>query len=409
MGPRAIHADCIHPGDGAPVRDAAVVVGARGEVLDFGAAAEVLPRHAGCEVLRARGLVTPGLVNAHTHLELSALRGRVPGGAGFVPWVEGLIAARTETDAEEEAVAVAAAVRDLDAFGTAAVGDVTNSLAAVHELAHAHIAGCVFHEVFGAVLEHVRRRAEGLEAELAERVGAWPTADLSYAPAPHTLYTTHLDVVAMLLSEARARGRRTSLHLLEHAPERRALEEGDGPVVDFLEQRARVPRAEQRWPRAPALDVAERVGALAEDVLLVHLTEARPAELARVAAARAPVVLCPRSNLFIGAKLPPLLAALEAGIDPALGTDSLASNTSLDVLAEARALHERFPTVSAARLFTMATHGGARALGRPDLGRVVKGARPGLVRFDVDPASVDPCRAALDAKVARSWVARRAP
>lgn len=408
MRPRAIHADCIHPGDGAPVRDAVVVVDARGTVLDFGPADEVLPRSAGCEVLRARGLVLPGLVNAHTHLELSALRGRVPGGAGFVPWVEGLIGARTELDAEEEAEAIARAVRDLDAFGTAAVGEITNSLAAVHELARAGIGGCVFHEVFGLALEHVRRRAEGLEAELVERVGAWPTPDLAYAPAPHTLYTTHLEVVAMLVGEARAKGRRTSIHLLEHAGERRAIEEGDGPVVDWLEVRARTPRAAMGMPRETVLDVARRAGALAPDVLLVHLTEARPDELARIAEARAPVVLCPRSNLFIGAKLPPLLAALAAGVEPALGTDSLASNTSLDVLAEVRALRDRFPSVAPARLLAMATWNGARALGREDLGRVAKGARPGLLHVDVAP-SADPCAAAIATKDAkRAWIARRA-
>jgi cytosine/adenosine deaminase-related metal-dependent hydrolase len=413
MTPRAIHADCIHPGDGAPLRDAVVVVDGRGTVLDVGPAAEVLPRHAGCAVVRARGLVVPGFVNAHTHLELSALRGRVTGGLGFVTWVESLIGARAELDQEEEAEAVTRAVRDLDAFGTAAVGEVTNSLAAVHELARAGIAGCVFHEVFGVALEQVRRRAEGLEAELAERVGRWPTSDLAYAPAPHTLYTTHLDVVALLVSEARAKGRCTSLHLLEHAGERRAIEEGDGPVVDWLEVRARTPRAAMRWPRAPVIDVAERVGALAPDVLLVHLTEARPAELARIASSGAPVVLCPRSNLFIGVRLPPLLAVLEAGIEPALGTDSLASNASLDVLAEARALADRFPTVPCARLLAMATWNGARALGRTDLGRIVKGARPGLLHITLDaltPSAPDPCRTAIASKDARrEWLVRREP
>ena len=95
------------------------------------------------------------------------------------------------------------------------------------------------------------------------------------------------------------------------------------------------------------VELADRLGALGPHVLAVHLTDAHPEELARVAERGAPVVLCPRSNLYIELRSPPLLAMRAAGIAPALGTDSLASNASLDVLAEARALADRFPTVPA--------------------------------------------------------------
>jgi cytosine/adenosine deaminase-related metal-dependent hydrolase len=100
--------------------------------------------------------------------------------------------------------------------------------------------------------------------------------------------------------------------------------------------------------------------------------------------------LCPRSNLNIEGKLPPLLAMREAGILAGLGTDSLASNTSLDVLAEAKALRDRFPSVPAEELVRMATDGGARALGLPRHGRIAKGMRPGLVAVEGDVHG-DPC------------------
>jgi aminodeoxyfutalosine deaminase len=115
---------------------------------------------------------------------------------------------------------------------------------------------------------------------------------------------------------------------------------------------------------------------------VVHLTDARPEELARVAAAGSPVVLCPRSNLHIELKLPPLLDILAAGIRPGLGTDSLASNASLDPLAEARALSQRFPSVPPATLLAMATGWGADALGFSKLlGRLEPGLFPGLLAF----------------------------
>ncbi len=407
---RTIHADHVLLGDVlTPLRDGAVVVDEEGTVVAVGEAREVLgsPAFAMLPVERVHGVVFPGLVNAHTHLELSALRGRVPGGYGFVRWVDALVGLRTEVTQEEEAEGIARAVEELDAHGTAAVGEVTNSLGAVHALADRGIGGCIFHEVFGTQLEKLRARVAGLEEELRERVGGWPTPDLAYAPAPHTLYTLHLDVVRMIVDEVRARGRRTSLHVAEHAAERRALEHGDGPVVEWLAARTRTDPASFAWPHAGPIEVAAAVGALDPHVLLVHLTDARPDELARVAASGAPVVLCPRSNLYIEAKLPPLLAMREAGIEPALGTDSLASSPSLDVLAEARALADRFPRVPAAELVRMATHGGARALGREDLGAITQGARPGVVAVEGKVEGNPAAWLLRNVKAPRRWVARR--
>lgn len=382
------HASFVLPGDAPAIADGAVVLALaggdapEGTVVDVGAAAEILPRYAGARVERHRGVVFPGLVNAHAHLELSALRGRVRGGRGFVPWVEELIGARMEASPEHDAEAIDRAVDELAAFGTVAVGDVTNTLAAVPKLAERGIAGAIFHEVFGHDPVVTMRRVDALAAERAARLPSWP-ADLSYAPAPHTLYTTHPDVVRALLRDARKEGARTSLHFAEHASERRAIEHDDGPVVDWLTARTKL---RPQFPKRPLFDYAFDLGAIAKDVLLVHLTDAKTDELARIAEAGAPVVLCPRSNLGIEVRLPPLLAILEAGILPALGTDSLASSPSLDVLAEARALADRFPSVTADVFVRMATSGGARALGRVDLGRLVKGSRPGLVAIEGDVA-----------------------
>jgi aminodeoxyfutalosine deaminase len=404
---RAIHADAVVVGDGAPIRDGAVVVDGDGEVKAVGRAGDVLPKHAGALVERVHGVVFPGLVNAHTHVELSAYRGRAAGGRGFVDWVDRFIALRGETAVEEESEGIARGVAELEAACTAAVGDVTNTLGAVHTLARAGIAGCVFHEVFGVNREQAMKRVEGLKAELEERVHPWPTWELAYAPAPHTLYTTHADAVRALLESARTYGARTSLHLAEHPAERRAIEQADGPVVAWLDARLRLGFD---WPRVPLFDYAASLGALTPDVALVHLTDAREDELRRVAASGASVVLCPRSNLYIEGKLPPLLAVRAAGIAAALGTDSLASNASLDVLAEARALADRFPAVPASELLTMATWNGARALGREDLGRIAKGARPGIVLVEGDARDLgdDPCAFVLrQVKAPRRWVVRR--
>jgi len=407
--PMLIHADGLVPGDGASLRDAAVLVSEAGDVLDVGDAGTLLPRHQGAKIERVRGVVFPGLVNAHTHLELSALRGRVSGGQGFVRWVDEFVGHRAEVDAADERAGVERAVSDLDAFATAAVGDVGNRLGAVHALARAGIGGCFFHEVFGAQEESLRRAVAALAAARDEAVGAWPTSDLTYAVAPHTLYTTHPAVVRDLVARAAREGVVTSLHLAEHASERRALEMADGPMVEWLHLRTKGATDAFPWPRKGPVAAADDLGALGPRVLSVHVTDANESEIRLLAERNASVVLCPRSNLMIELELPPLLALRAAGIHAALGTDSLASNASLDVLAEARALADRFPTVPASELVRMATWNGARALGRPDLGRIAKGARPGIASIVAELGDLAPAAFLLHhVTLGRSWVSRRA-
>jgi cytosine/adenosine deaminase-related metal-dependent hydrolase len=408
MIPRIVHADALLPGDEAPIADGAVVVDGRGTLLDAGRAVDVLPRHAGASVERISGVLLPGLVNAHAHVELSALRGKIAGGHGFVPWVDRMMAVRSSERPEDDADSIERAANEMQSSGTVAVGDVTNSLGAVHALARHGIGGIVFHEVFGLDRERSLARLDAMAGDRAAFGRDWPTDDLAYAPAPHTVYTTHPDAVRAALARARKLGVRTSVHLAEHAAERHFLVHGEGPFFDFA-ARMRFRVESFPVPHKGPVEVAGDLGLLAPDVVLVHLTDARSQELERVAASGASVVICPRSNLFIEVKLPPLLQMLELGMVPALGTDSLASNSSLDLLAEARALGDRFPTVPKVRLVEMATAAGARALGRDDLGRLSKGRRPGVLAVTgwLDPSD-DPCAWILRQPVKeRRWVAPR--
>jgi cytosine/adenosine deaminase-related metal-dependent hydrolase len=401
---RIIHGDWLLPGDSPPIRDGAAVVDAEGRVLDVGTAAEIVPRHAGASREQVRGIVFPGLINAHTHVELSGLRGQILGGRGFLDWVKSLIAVRAELAGEESSAPLEDAVAELDAAGTVAVGEVTNSLEALELLSRAGIGGAVFHEVFGTSRATLMTRLDGMLRQ--ER----KFADFSYAPAAHTLYTTHPDGVRAVVAYAKEHGALTSLHIAEHASERRALELGDGPIPEWLSVQVSG-SMDIPWPMQSPFAYADALGALGPHVLLVHLTDARPEELALVASREARVVLCPRSNLYIEGRLPPLLSMRNAGIEPALGTDSLASNASLDVLAEARAVADRFPSVPAVELLRMATYNGALALRRPDLGRIAKGARPGLLAVDLADAANSQDPAALlirHVKAPRRWLVRRA-
>jgi cytosine/adenosine deaminase-related metal-dependent hydrolase len=372
-------------GDGTtpPLANGALALHDDGRIEAVGPEAELRARFPALSFERHDAVLTPGFVNAHTHLELSELRGKVAGGRGFVPWVEAMLAVRGTPPAPPDPEAIDTGVGELLSSGTVAVGEVTNTLASVEALGSAPLVGRIFHEVFAMRAD---TGAAALEAaqQARSRIGSrWP-ASFGYALAPHTPYTLHPDILQRMVALNAERGVRGSLHLAEHPAERAFLANGGGPFARFVE--ARVPGPID-WspPGVGSVEYVEKLGALGPQLIAVHLSDANRAELDRVAACGAPVVLCPRSNLFIELRLPPLLDVLAAGIKPGLGSDSLASAPSLDVLADARTLHERFPGVSPRVLLAMATGYGAAVLGFGDrLGRLAAGLSPGVVAFDLD-------------------------
>ncbi|MFT5456018.1 MAG: cytosine/adenosine deaminase-related metal-dependent hydrolase, partial [Myxococcota bacterium] len=169
----------------------------------------------------------------------------------------------------------------------------------------------------------------------------------------------------------------SSIHLAETGAERVFLETGGGAFAELLD-RLGVDASAFTAPACGPVAYLRRLGVLRPDVLLVHGVDLSPGEWREVAAAGAPVCLCPRSNLYIGGVLPDVGAAFASGARLCLGTDSLASNDDLDILGELPVLIEAFPDVPAGRWLDLATAGGADALGLP-LGRLQPGLAPGLV------------------------------
>lgn len=390
--------------DDAPIAAGGLVLDDKGCVLDVGPESALRARHPAVRFEKHAAVLTPGLVNAHTHLKLSALRGQVPGGRGFAPWVDGLVSLRARSKPELDGEAIDLGVSELLSYGVVAVGEVCNQLRSCEALAAVPLCASIFHEVFG-----MRRDAGEVMRGIAEQERAeYPgfPEHLRYALAPHTPYTMHPEVLRGLVAHAAASGIRTSLHLAEHAAERTFLATGQGPFADWVKSRG---SSELDW-EVPGLDpirYVDELGLLGPQLIAVHLTDARPDELQLLAASGAQAVLCPRSNLHIELKLPPLLDILRAGLKPGLGTDSLASNSSLDPLAEARALRKRFPTVAPKLLLAMATSWGADALGFGKLlGRIVPQRYPGVLAFEHSASAppADPAAFVLDQESARRQV-----
>jgi cytosine/adenosine deaminase-related metal-dependent hydrolase len=373
--------------DGALALDGEVVVAA-------GPRAEVEARHGAAEPLDA--VLLPALVNAHTHLEVSHLRGQVPGGAGLAAWIASFVRARA--GAREDPAAVERAVASLRACGVAAVGDVTNTLAALPALSHAGLAGRLFHEVYG--LSEARIRAALAEAEAVRDAAPAPGPGLRIVPSPHAVYSTNPRVVAGLLGAGPA-----SIHLAEDPAERAFVTGGEGPLAELMAALgAGEVRPRGRSPVACA-------GGLHAGNLVVHAVDLDAEDVEVLRRTGATAVLCPRSNLHIGGRLPDLPRLLSAGVRLAVGSDSLASSPSLSPLAELAALSRAFPQVAAERLLPLAWNGGC--VGAPSVGRLAVGTAPGVVWLPLSGERPEsPCAWLLAAAAGEptfQWVARHRP
>jgi cytosine/adenosine deaminase-related metal-dependent hydrolase len=324
---------------------------------------------------RLDAILLPALVNAHLHLELSHL-GLVPGGDGLPGWIGRFVRLRAATPEAAAAPAMEAAADQLVRFGVAAVGDVTNTLGSLGPLARRGLAGTLYHELFGATPDRIEAALARARAA-ADAAGPAP-AGLRIVTSPHAPYSTHHPTLARLLAVGPA-----SIHLAEDPAERELLARGEGPFSAILASLGATPADLTRARSAVAL-VAPSLHA---GNLAVHCVDLDAEDVALLARSGAAVVLCPRSNLHIGGRLPDLPALLGGGMRLAIGTDSLASCPSLSPLAELALLRRAFPSVPSQRLLSLAWNGAA--VGAPWIGRLAPRTSPGVIAAPLDGARVD--------------------
>lgn len=324
----------------------------------------------------------PGLINAHTHLELSWLRDRVPPAAKFTDWVKLLFATRGRPDTAMTAGQIAPihqAIAEVLASGTVAVGDISNSMAAVGPMREAGLDGMVFHELLGfkerdgALLDATR----GLRAAAA-------SAGARVSLAPHAPYSTSLELFrAIRTAVDESDCRIMSVHLGESAEEVDFLEKGTGPWREML-QMIGAWRDDWQVPACDPVTYLDRYGIIDARTVVVHGVQFSNAALARLAEIGATVVTCPRSNLWVGAGYPPIDRFYQAGVKVAVGTDSLASVDDLNLFSELKLMRRLARDVPAAAILESATLTGARALGLgAQLGSLTPGKRAAMIAVRV--------------------------
>lgn len=348
--------------------------------------------------------VLPGLVNAHTHLELSYLRGAVPPAPRFLGWIRTLMAKRRELpDAADPRIleAAAAGIREARAAGTALVGDISNTLVTVPLLAEAALPAVVFYELLrfnepdpGGRVQRARQQLDGMPRH----------ADIRTALAAHAPYS-----VAPLLFRAirhdldRHPFDRSAVHLGESVEEVEFIRSGTGPWRELLQGLGVWSDEWKPTGTTPVAYLAD-AGFLDRRVLAVHGVQFTQPDLARLVALGSTIVSCPRSNRHVGVGSPPLGAFYASGVPVAFGTDSLASVEDLNMFGELAEAHRVAPLVPARRLLESATLTGAQALGfEGEFGSAEPGARAALISVSL-PGPVPDVEEYLVSGIAPSMV-----
>jgi len=379
-----VRADWVLPVAGDPIRDGFVEFD-EGRIREVG-------RYAGGEAVPfGRAVILPGLVNAHTHLELSFLRGRIPPAQRFVEWVRPLLAARREGPGPDDPLIVSAAesaMRQARSTGTALVGEVSNTLVTVPVLRDAGLAARVFYELIGfsggdagLKVADARARVDGM-GEAGEDVRLSLAAHAPYSVSPALFAAIRRDLDAHP-------GGLSSVHLGESPEEVELLQEGTGPWRRLLEELGHWDEA-WRPPRCSPVDYLDELGFLDGSVLAVHGVQFDGGNLARLRERETTIVSCPRSNRYVGVGRPPLEQFYAMNVDVAFGTDSLASVEDLNMFAELTEARRIAPAVSARRLLRSATLVGARALGfGSEFGSLEPGKRAALVAVRVPEGVTD--------------------
>ena len=322
------------------------------KVIDFGDAA-----------------LLPPMVNAHTHLELSSFADwavtadepELP--RNFVDWILWLVRVRRSIAAENLYASLAAGLNASLLAGTGAVGDICTGLDTVAAYQSSPLLGRVFVEVLGHDPALVAGRLAAISTLLEHR----PGPALDWGLAPHAPYTLSSSAADQVFAFADRKALQCSLHLAESADETAFLLNGSGAIAEKLYAAAKWNPKVDDVPGCRPVAAFCRPGRLRQGDLAVHAVQVDAAEIDLLKQAGCSVVLCPRSNATLNVGKAPMAAYLEAGVSLALGTDSLASSSSLSIWDEIAFAREWFKDEVGPRdWLEIATLGGAKALGLHD-------------------------------------------
>lgn len=356
LQPEIWTAEVVYTGFGTPMlKGGLAVVG--DSIAAVGLLEELQTRFHQAPVIHKGKALSPKLVNAHTHLDLSKLPYYQGPYTGFIRHV---IAHTTERGVEAAQIGLA----ELRTLGVGSFGDIVARSAVMDFLlAESDLSGVAYYEVLGAD----PGKASGIFAEVKPKLLAWKKLEGSVRVgiSPHTAHTVSAPLLKLLIDFAQLEGFPLQIHLAESPQELAYFKSNTGPLAEFMAP------FNSSWatPGQSPVQYLADLGLLSSQLTLVHAVQVDEHDVQTLAQSGSKVVSCPRSNLGLECGALPWKLYSQYGLEVALGTDSRGSSPDLDVRNEALALWDR---VDRRTLVRAATRSGYRVLGL-DCPRLTRG------------------------------------
>ncbi len=302
----------------------------------------------------------PGLVNAHTHLELSAAAPQVKSRPRFTDWLRQVAGVTSAWSDETFGSSLAQGIERSLRLGTTSLGDINAKAGDTRPYASCGMRAHLFYEIIDFNPKTAEASMESLKARIGVRP---PEEDVFIGIAPHTPYTVSEQLLTLCVNSAHENNWRLCIHVAETEAEIEFLNKGTGDILGFRKDFGLPP--DWKPPRTSPIRYLEGLGFLGKPATLIHCNYVPQDDFDMIGRSRSSVVFCPRSHRYFGHTNHPFLRMLESGINVALGTDSLLSSPTLGMLDEMRFVRREFPDIPPEVILKMATTNGLEALGFP--------------------------------------------
>lgn len=371
--------------DGPPIDDGAVaVLGDR--IEDVGRYEDVRGRLGGPVTDLGEVALLPGLINAHCHLDFTLLRGMIAPKRSFADWILQINGLRRDLSDEDFLESIARGFAEARRWGTTTIANIESMPALLERMAPPPLRTWWFAELID-----VRPRLpveEMIEDALSSFRGRENWAG-GFGLSPHAPYTASPELSRLAITAAEQRNLALTTHVAESAEEMEMFRAGRGRLFDLLQSlgRSMDDCGRGKTPLAVMLDRQ----ALDERWIAVHLNELADEDFLRLESGpRFHIAHCPRSSLYFQHRPFAMQRLRDLGFNVCLGTDSLASNSSLSLFAEMQTVRDSHPWLSPREILQMTTMNGARAL-RQDhtLGRLRAGFQADLIALPIEKTPDD--------------------
>lgn len=376
---RFITASKIHNGQEWLPDNSVIEIGDDGTILAIHASGNIPSE----KIKFYEGILCPGFVNAHCHLELSHLKDKVEEGTRLIPFLQSVTKFRNHFSEEEKLIALQEAFLETKNNGIVAVGDIANSLDTLKNRQDADFHVHTFVETLGFIPETAQDRfrySEQILLQFRKNSKSNKGFQLSQSLSPHAAYSNSSALFSLINDYDKQSI--VTIHNQETETENTLFQERKGQFVDFY---AGFPLDISFFKATHKTSLQTYLPWISKShpLILVHNTFITPPDLKILKELERNVFfcICANANWYIERQLPPIELIDENEFKICLGTDSLASNHELSIFSEMQFIKKHFPKLSWEKLLRWATFNGAEALQLSQVGKIKQGKRPGIVQL----------------------------